>query len=326
MNDSINTPLVPFKEGDPQILFNLGSFPVRAYSILLMIGIIASILTVLYFWLREGYKIDILLTFIIIIVPLSIFGARLGYVFEALIYDSEPFKNSHWYAAWDGGLSIQGGVILGAASGLIYGWFKRDVVDFRKILSIIIPTILIGQFVGRWGNFTNHEVYGKIDWDGSAVKAWGSVISSNMFIKDRYSDALGLNGAYRYPLFLYEGLANLFAYLVIVWIFNFFGLFKPGTHAGMYFLWYGLVRYSMEPLRQEAFALYSNVALIFIVFGAFWIIYFQFISKVEYVVTKVKYRYVYTYKDELKYQLYVAKTSPKAVYSFIKERLVANKI
>ncbi|UUM19760.1 MULTISPECIES: prolipoprotein diacylglyceryl transferase [unclassified Mycoplasma] len=326
MNDKVSMILIPFKEGDPGILFNIGSFPVRAYSVLLMIGIIASILTVLFFWLRENYKLDILMTLIIIIVPLSIVGARLGYVFEALIYDPDPFKDSHWYAAWDGGLSIQGGVILGACSGLIYGWYKRDVVDFRKILSFIIPTILIGQFVGRWGNFTNHEVYGKIDWDGSAVKVWGSVIANNMFISDQYSAKLGLNGAYRYPLFLYEALANLFAYLVIVWIFNLFGLFKPGTHAGMYFLWYGLVRYSMEPLRQEAFSLYSNVALVFIFFGAFWIIYFQFISKVEYIVTKEKYRYVYTYKDELKYQKYVAKTSPKAAINWLKTKLTANEI
>ncbi|VEU76260.1 prolipoprotein diacylglyceryl transferase [Mycoplasmopsis columboralis] len=321
-----NALLEPIRAGTARYLFAIGSFEVRVYSIMIMLGIIASILTIVFFWMREKYKIEVLLTFIIIIVPLSIFGSRLGYVVEALLYEPEPFKNSHWYAAWDGGLSIQGGVIVGGVAGMIYGWFKRDVIDYRKVLSIIIPSVLIGQFVGRWGNFANHELYGKVDWDGSAVLALGDTIAKNMFISDAYSDSLGLTGLYRYPLFLYEGLANLFAYLVIVWIFNFFGLFKPGTHAGMYFIWYGLVRFAMEPLREDSFALYSNVSLAFVILGTLWFIYFQFISRVEYVVVKQKYRYVYQYKDELKYQLYVSKTSPKAVFGYVKNIIKPAKI
>ncbi|WP_025755179.1 prolipoprotein diacylglyceryl transferase [Mycoplasmopsis cricetuli] len=318
-------PDAAIRVGTPTILFRIGNFDFRVYSFMIMLGIIASILTIVFFWKRENYKIDILLTFVVVIIPISLIGARLGYVVEALIYEDKPFEGTHWYAIWDGGLSIQGGVILGALAGMIYGWKKRDVIDYRKTLSIIIPTILIGQFVGRWGNFANHEVYGKIDWSGKSATSLGKIIADNLYISDSYTDTLGISGAYRYPLFLYEGLANLFGYLIIVWVLNLFGIFKPGTHSALYFIWYGTVRLAMEPLRQEAFSLYSNAALFFILGGAIVFIYFQFLSKVKYIRTWEKYRFVYTYEDELKYQQHVACTSFTAHACRVKEKYIQNK-
>lgn len=320
----------PIVAGTPryifQNLFGIQGFDFRVYSFMIMLGIIASILTILFFWYRENYKTEILLTFVIIVVPLAIIGARLGYVVEALLYEAEPFKNSHWYAAWDGGLSIQGGIILAGIGGMLYGWIKRDVIDFRKVISMIIPTILIGQFVGRWGNFANHELYGKIDWSGKSSIIWSQVIADNMYISDSLTDSMNLEGAYRYPLFLYEGLANLFGFILIVWVFNLCGIFKPGTHATFYLIWYGTVRLALEPLRQDSFGLYTNVSLVFIILGTIGFIYFQFLSRVKYDVKWVKYRWVYSYTDELKYLQYVSKTSPRGlIYSF-KDRFLKNKL
>lgn len=251
-------------------------------------------------------NIEVLYGLILITIPMGIIGSRLGFVFEELIYDSEPFKGSAWYAIWDGGLSIQGGVFFTIIADMTYAYTKRHLVDIRKATSIIIPTILVGQFVGRFGNYGNHEVYGKIDWTGASSIIFGKSFADNMYIADAYTDSLGLEGAYRYPLFLYEGLANLVGYLIIVWIFNLFWTFKPGATAGLYLLWYGVVRLALEPLRQESYLFYSIVALLFALSGSFIFIYFAFWSRVKYV-TNVKYKIFkhYEYKNPEYYYAYV---------------------
>ncbi|EFF41659.1 prolipoprotein diacylglyceryl transferase [Mycoplasmopsis alligatoris] len=308
-------PEFAFKSGDSAILFSIGSYQFHLYSLMIMMGILASILTITFFWTREKYKSEVFLTLILITVPMSIFGSRLGYVIEELIYSPNPFAGSAWYAAWDGGLSIQGGIILAATCDLIYVYFNRHIVDVRKCISYIIPTILIGQFVGRWGNYANHEVYGKIDWTGNSSLIFGKSFAQNMFIIDSFSEQLlGKNqGAFRYPLFLYEGLANLVGYILIVWIFNLFGIFKPGSTSGFYFIWYGLVRLAMEPLRQESFAIYSITALLFIILGTIIFIYYEFWCRVEYKKVWNKYYFEYSYVREEEYLKWVDRTNIKNI-------------
>ncbi|QIW61992.1 prolipoprotein diacylglyceryl transferase [Mycoplasmopsis gallinacea] len=310
-------PEVAFNAGQAKPLFTIGSFSFQLYSLMIMLGILCSILSIVFFWNREKYKTEILMTFIIITIPTSIIGARLGYVVEELIYSDNPFAGSAWWKIWEGGLSIQGGVLVAAFFDIIYAYSQRNEIDFRKVISFIIPTILIGQFVGRWGNYANHEVYGKIDWSGNSVLVFGQSFASNMYISDAYTTSLGLEGAYRYPLFLYEGIGNLVAYLIIVWVFNLFGIFRPGTTSGMYFTWYGLLRLAMEPLRQESYSLYSNVAIGFIILGLLIIVYFEFFSRVNYIKTWRKYYFHYEYQNPAKYEKWVNKTQISNVFSSV---------
>ncbi|MGZ9756358.1 prolipoprotein diacylglyceryl transferase [Mycoplasma sp. 4423] len=310
-------------EGIPDApLFSIGSFSVQVYSLMIMLGYLASILTIIYFWKREKLNMDKLFVLIIITIPLGILGSRLGYIIEQLIYQDEPFKGSAWYKIWEGGLSIQGGLVVTILVDLFYVYTQRKHLDIRKAASIIIPTILIGQFIGRWGNYANHEVYGKIDWSGQSSLIFGKTFAQNMYISDALTNSMGLNGAYRYPLFLYEGLANLVGYILIVWVINFFGIFKPGSSIGLYLIWYGLLRMAMEPLREEAYGLYQYVAIAFVVVGVLVFIYYQMWAKVKY---KVEYRHkvfkFYQYQDQNAYFQYVDATSIihmfKKAYSYI---------
>lgn len=319
-------PEVAIPANTPTYLFKIGSYDFRVYSLMILLGILCSVLTIVFFWMRAKYKIEILLTFILITIPMSIIGARLGYVFEALIYEDHPFQNSHWFAIWDGGLSIQGGIILATVADLIYGYTKRKYIDMRKVASYIIPAILIGQFIGRWGNYANHEVYGKIDWSGQSVLIWGKQIARNMFLTDSTSDLLlgpGI-GAYRVPLFLYEGIATLTGYALIVWVFNLFGLFKPGSTAGMYLFYYGLVRTIMEPMREDAYELYSVTSIVFMAFGIAAILYFQVFSRVEYIKEKKKYYFEYKMKYAQEYLIWVQVSSftnmAKKTIAFLKSQ------
>ncbi|MGP1451708.1 MAG: prolipoprotein diacylglyceryl transferase [Metamycoplasmataceae bacterium] len=313
------TPEAPIKSGEQTPLFYIGKLPIQTYSLMLMFGMLAAIITIYIFWKREKYKIEILMGLIIITIPMALFGARLGYIIEALIYDPGTITWKNWYKSWEGGLSIQGGILLAMVCDLGYVYSKRKYVDIRKVSSIIIPTILIGQVVGRWGNYANHEVYGKIDWTGRSSLIFGKFFASNMYITDSLSQSLGLEGAYRYPLFLYEGIANLIGYILIVWVINWLGLLKPGASVGLYFLWYGLLRYFMEPLRQESFKLYVVISIIFIMIGTFALIRYQFLNSVHYIRAWRNGRYVYQYAHPEKYYAYVERTKFSNLFKFVEK-------
>lgn len=262
MMNSVNQDVFPgFKTGDPTYLF--GTFSLYPFAILL--GMLAAIFTITFFWKKNKYQWDILLTLIIITIPTSIIGARLFYIFERLIYNpQDPFPNSHWYAIWEGGLSIHGGVIAPLICDLIYLSFKKEVIDRRNVFGIILPTVLIGQAIGRWGNFANHEVYGRVVSEDS-LNWLGETIKYNMKI----------DGSYKAPLFFYESIGNLLGYLIIVWLILYCNWTKPGTPGALYLIWYGLLRVIMEPLREESYLYYSVLSIISIVGGVLLVIYFE---------------------------------------------------
>ncbi|UUM19133.1 prolipoprotein diacylglyceryl transferase [Mycoplasma sp. 1018B] len=297
-----------FRPGEGGILLEIGSFSLRTYSLTLFLGILASIFTISIFWKRQNYKFEYLSTLILITIPTAIIGARLWDLVEEAINPQSNFDFSRWYAIWEGGLSIQGGVVLAFLCDFIYVYTKRDVIDIRKTASMIIPTILIGQVIGRWGNYANHELYGKVDWDGSSVLIFGKNFAQNLFISDAVSDSLNVSALYRYPLFLYESLANLVGYLIIVWVINWLGLLKPGSSAGLYFIWYGLVRMAMEPLRENSFNIYVFASIGFVIAGLIALIYFEFISKVHYLKIRKKYYFDYVYAHKQIYVDHINKT------------------
>lgn len=240
------------------------------YPLTIMIGMLLAILTVAYFWRKEKYPIELLLKIIIITIPSSIIGARVFFIFERLIYNpTDPFPNSAWYAIWNGGLSIQGGVIFPAILNLLFIRKHRDILDIRKTFGIILPTVLIGQAVGRWGNFANHEVYGRVveQWEISWL---GPIISSHMNI----SSSVGEAPLFRAPLFFYESISSLVGYILIVWVVLNFGWTKPGTPGALYLIWYGVTRVSMEHLRDESYFFYTALSIVSIILGLLLMLYF----------------------------------------------------
>lgn len=276
---SVKPDLIPYRSGDITWLVpNWVSF----YGLIIFIGMLASILTIAYFWRRQKYPTEILITLIIITIPSAILGARLWFIFEELSAKSTSIAND-WWKINEGGLSIQGGVVVPTILNLIYISTKRDVIDYRQVISFVLPAVLIGQAIGRWGNYMNHELYGFVDPTGAWSKWLGPIISSNMYIVDELN---GGEAAFRVPLFFYESIATLFGYILIVWIFNFFGWFKPGVTGGFYLIYYGIVRASMEYLRKDAFLLYLIMSIIFVTIGLAMFLYFQFFGNYVWVVDK----------------------------------------
>ncbi len=205
----------------------------------MFVGILISFLTVAWFWKRQKYSWQILQILVIIIVPTSIVGARLWY----LIASGDKANWAEFYKFQ--GLSIHGGVLFSTAAAIWFLSYRKTSVDMRTAIGIILPSILIGQAIGRFGNMDNHEVYGKVVDDASSLD-WMGPMKKYMYIRE----ADNLPADWRTPLFFYESMSSLFGYIVIIWVLLNYNLVKPGVTGALYLLWYGIVRVSMEPLRD----------------------------------------------------------------------------
>ena len=189
---------------------------------------------------KKGFVEDVF----IVAFPAGILGARLWYVWGQweIEFASEPLWKI--FAIWEGGLAIMGGALGGALVGILYVYFKRKDIPIIKALDFAVPTILVAQAIGRWGNFFNQEVYGAI----VDVEGW-------MWLPTIIREQMTIGGSFRVPLFLIESMINLTGYFVIR-----FGVgqglkkvIKPGDQALMYLVWYGLTRGIMEPLRNPIY-------------------------------------------------------------------------
>ncbi len=276
-----NNNLYDWKPGEAINL--VGNF--RIYPFTMLIGIIASIFSILYFWRKNKFPIDTLLILIIFTIPSAIIGARLFWIIETAINHESLAR---WWAIWDGGLSIQGGVFVPIVVDLLYLRRKRNIVDIRKAFGIILPNVLLGQAIGRWGNFANHELYGNVcNYDSIA---WlGKGISWNMYI----------DGEFRVPLFLIESWLSLIGYFVLVWWLLQFGKVRPGTTGGLYLLWYGVTRVILEPFRNsnDFEYWYLILAILFIVAGIVLTFYFEKTGKKVYQKIKIS-NYSYFYHNQ----------------------------
>lgn len=294
-NSAINLPSIT--PGTPLTLF--GDF--RIYTFTMLIGIIASIFSILYFWKKNRIPVDILLILIIITIPSALIGARLFWIIEVAISNkSSNGTLDRWWAIWEGGLSIQGGVLLPTICDLIYLRRKRTIVDTRKAFGIILPNVLLGQAIGRWGNFANHELYGGI-CSFDSIKWLGEGIAFNMYI----------DGSFRIPLFLIESFTSFVGYFLIVWVILQLNLLRPGSTGALYLIWYGLIRTILEPFRDPAdFELwYLLLAVASFVIGCILLAYFEITGKKIY--EKIPYKKHSYYYHNIKTQIINANTSLK---------------
>ena len=220
--------------------FKIGSFTIAWYAIFILTGVILAVIL----GVKEGKKLgiasDIIYTGVVITLPIAIIGARLWYVFFNISSFSSfgevlGFKNGQFVGL--SGLAIQGGVI--AALITVYIYCRKRNVKLYRILDVVAPGFLIGQILGRWGNFCNHELYGPIVKNPEFLKAI-PILGENMFI----------NGAYRHPTFLYESALNLIGLIIMLVLRRKSKKLQSGDLIGIYLIWYGMVRIFTESLRS----------------------------------------------------------------------------
>ena len=136
------------------VAFTVFGRPVMWYGVIICIGIILSFSYFAYRAGKAGIKFDDVIDTTLFAVPAGIVGARLYYV----IFYGNVHSFYDVIAIWNGGLAIYGGIIGGAIAVILVSLYKK--IDFFKYADMIIPGVMIGQLLGRWGNFFNGEAYG----------------------------------------------------------------------------------------------------------------------------------------------------------------------
>ena len=220
---------------DP-ILFSWGPFTIRWYGVLIGLGMMLGVILALRETRRKGLNEDHLLNMCLVALPLAIVGCRAYYVlFNWGYYSANPAKI---FAIWEGGLAIHGGIIAGGLAFALMA--KRYRFGIGQILDIAAPSVILGQAIGRWGNFFNQEAYGyvvdpeKIPW------------------------AMYIDGAWRHPTFLYESIWDLGVFVFLLWFRRRKGL-KTGDVCLMYFILYSAGRFWVEGLRTDSLMLFGQL-------------------------------------------------------------------
>lgn len=197
------------------------------YALLIVSGIILAYIIGSREYKRLGGKSDDLINILVYAIPAGIICARLYYV----IFSLDSYKN-FWdiFKIWEGGLAIYGGIIGAVTVVIIY--CKKHNLDLLMHLDIASYGFMIGQAIGRWGNFVNGEAYG-VPTD----LPWRMIV----------------NGTVAHPTFLYESLWLALGF-ALIWSTRKKGYFS-GRSACFYLIWYGAGRAFIELLRTDSLML-----------------------------------------------------------------------
>jgi len=211
------------------------------YGILICLGLILAVLFCSHQSKKYGLNEDNVYDLIIWEIPLCVIGARLYYIlfYLDLYRNSDGSLNfSRMIAIWDGGLAIYGAVIV--AFLVLFIFCKVKKLSFGAFADLGVMGLLIGQSVGRWGNFMNREAFGSETTLPWRMRLW---TSTSEFIEV-------------HPTFLYESIWNFIGLLLIVFVISKARTFD-GENACFYFIWYGLGRSMIEGLRTDSLYLFD---------------------------------------------------------------------
>ena len=224
---------------DAKTFLTIGPLSIQWYAICIITGAFIAYQIGQYNFKKLGYNTEILSDYFFSVLVIGIIGARIWYVifmFEELYKDNLM----DMFMITNGGLAIQGGIV----AGLLFSWwyFKKHNVSFLVAGDAIMPSVLIAQALGRWGNFFNQEAY-------------GGVVSldflQGLHLPQFIIDGMYIGGQYYHPTFLYESVANVVGFLLIYFVVRKIQT-KQGTQFFSYFIWYGIFRFFIEGLRTDS--------------------------------------------------------------------------
>ncbi len=204
------------------------------YGIIIATGMLLGIWIATFNARRRGYKSEMVLDIALIAVIAAVIGARAHYV----IFSWEYFKGGPFvdvFKIWNGGLAIYGGVIGGLIGVFVYSKLLKK--RFLSMVDILVPSLILGQAIGRWGNFVNQEAYGWVINN----PAW-TFFPAAVFIKSE--------GAFHMATFFYESMWNFIAFIFLM---NYMKKDrKEGNVFFLYFVLYGFGRMIIEGFRMDS--------------------------------------------------------------------------
>ncbi|WP_340084822.1 prolipoprotein diacylglyceryl transferase [Siminovitchia sp. FSL H7-0308] len=228
------------------VAIELGPLPVHWYGIIIVLGIAIA----LYLAMREGqkHKLDkeIFPDLLIWAIPISILSARAYYVlFQWEYYSQNP---GDIIKVWEGGIAIHGALIGAVATAVIFA--RARGLSFWKLADIAAPSIILGQAIGRWGNFINQEAYGE-----EVSRQFLEGLHLPQFIIDQ----MYINGAYHHPTFLYESIWNILGFILLIVLRK--ANLRRGELFLSYVIWYSIGRFFIEGMRTDSLMLMGSLRM-----------------------------------------------------------------
>ena len=240
---------------DP-VAFSIGPVTVRWYGLLIASAMMIAAFGGCRMMRRAGIDEDDFLTIFMVGMVAAILGARAYYVlFEFPYYLQNP---GEIIAIWHGGLAVHGGIIGGTIAMLI--GCRHYHISFWQFVDIMAPFMVLGQAIGRWGNFFNQEAYG-YEVDPAAVP-W----------------AMWIDGAYRHPTFLYESCWDLLVFVILLLLMR-QAWIRRGEIALSYLMLYSMGRVIIEGFRTDSLMLgplrMAQVMSLLLMVGAFLVLLYR---------------------------------------------------
>lgn len=237
---------------------DFGFISIHFYSLFIFFAIIVGGQLVIKEAKKHGFSEDFIVNLLFFSIIIGILGARIYFVlFNLDYYSKNPIEI---FEFWKGGLAIHGGIIAALAFIIIY--LKKKDVNILLILDFIVIGLIIGQAIGRWGNFFNGEAHGPETTLNNL---------QDMFLPEFIINGMNIGGTYYIPTFFFESLWCVLGFIVLI-LFRKFKKNKIGMLTGIYLVWYGIGRFAIEAFRTDSLMLFDLrmaqlVSIIMIIIG-----------------------------------------------------------
>ncbi|KZR90887.1 Prolipoprotein diacylglyceryl transferase [Synechococcus sp. MIT S9508] len=225
-------------------LFQLGPFVLRWYGLLIAVAVLIGLNLSSWLARQRGLDANLISDLLPILVLAAVIGARTYYV----AFEWDSYQRSWWdaFAIWKGGIAIHGALLGGSLAVILFCRWRR--VSFWNVLDVLVPSVVLGQAIGRWGNFFNSEAFGvptDLPW--------------KLFIPAANRPSVFKTAEFFHPTFLYESLWNIGIFVLLMVLFRLGRQNKISLPSGalscIYLLSYSLGRIWIEGLRIDPLCL-----------------------------------------------------------------------
>ncbi|PAV27767.1 prolipoprotein diacylglyceryl transferase [Virgibacillus profundi] len=223
-----------------RVFIELGPLTIYWYGVIIAIGAFLGLYLATRETERLGLKKDLMIDFIVFAIPIAIICARIYYV----VFEWERYADGPWtdiFAIWEGGIAIHGAVIGGVLTAIVYARVQN--ISFWLLADIVAPSLILGQAIGRWGNFINQEAH------GGAISE-SAYNSFHQYLPDFIMNQMTIDGVMYHPTFLYESVWNILVFILLIVLRKYNPL--RGEIFLSYAITYSIGRFFIEGMRTDS--------------------------------------------------------------------------
>ncbi|CDQ19240.1 prolipoprotein diacylglyceryl transferase [Halobacillus karajensis] len=251
------------------VFLQLGPISIYWYGLIIATGAFLGLWIATRETERLGLKKDYMVDIVVFAIPAAIVCARLYYV----IFEWDRYAGGPWwkvFAVWEGGIAIHGALIGSVLTAYLYTKIKG--LSFWRMADIAAPSIILGQAIGRWGNFMNQEAHG-----GPVSESFYNHFMQ--YLPGFINQQMCIDGTIYHPTFLYESVWNIIGFVLLLALRHKFNP-RRGEVFLSYVIWYSVGRFFIEGMRTDSLYLFGEIRTaqfisILLVIGAIVLITFR---------------------------------------------------